>query len=64
MKTKKEIEERLAQLLADHRIHYSPATIQINGPLALIQCDLAARIRTLEWILERKTTPLLKGHCL
>lgn len=61
MKNEKQIRDLLFDYLNDERIHYKPALVQINAPLALIQVDLNARIRTLEWILDEKQTPLMKG---
>lgn len=62
MKTHKEIRAKLDEALADERIHYAPATIQINAPLALHQLHQSGVIRTLEWVLEIKPNKLMEGE--
>jgi hypothetical protein len=52
MKTQKELEERLAEIEADERLHYPVSTIQANAPLALIQTELHKEANTLRWVLE------------
>ncbi len=52
MKTKKQVENRLAEKQADPRISYKPAAVRINAPLALIQTSLEAQIATLQWVLD------------
>jgi len=61
MKTHAQLRAKLDESLADERIHYAPAQVTINTPLALIQVDLTAKIRTLEWVLEAKPTKLMEG---
>ena len=51
MKTKKEIEEKLADIKSDERLSYPPATIDINAPLALIQLSMECKIDILKWVL-------------
>lgn len=51
MKTKKEIAYRIAELLADERLHYPTATVFENAPLALIQLSGETELKTLCWIL-------------
>lgn len=62
MKTKEEIEKKIAELKADERLTYPPAQIMINAPLALIQLDAKAHIHSLEWALgiPRSVFPLPK----
>ena len=52
MKTREELEERLAKIEADDRIHYSPALVQVNAPLALEQVALKKEANTLRWVLD------------
>jgi hypothetical protein len=52
MKSEEQIRKELARIDADERIHYPPATIQINAPLALIQLGLETRRDALKWVLE------------
>uniref|UniRef100_A0A6M3M872 Uncharacterized protein n=1 Tax=viral metagenome TaxID=1070528 RepID=A0A6M3M872_9ZZZZ len=54
MKTEKEVEEKLGELLADDRLSYAPALVDINAPLALIQTDLEAKVTILRWVLSDK----------
>jgi len=51
LRTKEEIQEKIAYYKADTRLQQPSATIQINAPLALIQLELEARISALEWAL-------------
>ncbi len=51
MKTKKEIEEKLAEIKSDERLGYPPATVDINAPLALIQLSIESQIDILKWVL-------------
>lgn len=48
--TAQEILNRIAEIDADARYHYSAADFQINGPLALIQVDMKAEINALSWV--------------
>lgn len=50
-KTNIEIKARLKEIESDERLHYPPADVQINAPLALIRVDLKAERRILRWIL-------------
>lgn len=52
MKTKVEIEKRLAELKADERLSYPPANVFTNAPLALIQVALKNEIMALTWVLK------------
>lgn len=51
MKSKQEIENMIVSIKADERFNYPPANIEINAPLALIQVDMKAQVRALEWVL-------------
>lgn len=62
MKTHAEIRAKLDKHLADERIHYAPAQVQINAPLALHQISEHSIIRTLEWVLEIKPNKLMEGN--
>mgnify|MGYP003980191453 FL=1 len=52
MKTKAEIEKRIAELKADERLGYPPANVFTNAPLALIQVALKNEIMALTWVLK------------
>jgi len=52
MRTKAEIEARLADVLADPRLGYPAATVDVNAPLALIQMALEAERNVLRWCLQ------------
>lgn len=41
----------LKEVEADERLHYEPALVQVNAPLALIQVELATRANTLRDVL-------------
>jgi hypothetical protein len=45
------IRERLAQIEADERFRAKPALVQINAPLALIQCTMKGEHGALRWVL-------------
>lgn len=51
MKTQAEIRKMLEEVEADDRLHYEPALVQVNAPLALIQVELATRANTLRNVL-------------
>lgn len=54
MQEEKQIRERIAKIESDSRYQSglkSPATIDINAPLALIQLELETRLATLQWVL-------------
>ena len=51
MKSEQEIKDALARILADERIDYPPADVNVNAPLALIQVELEAKRDTLAWVL-------------
>lgn len=45
------IEDALAQVENDERLGYPTATVQVNAPLALVQCQLEAQVKTLKEVL-------------
>lgn len=48
---RKEIEASLRKIEEDERLGYPTATIDINAPLALIQCALQHQVRALKYVL-------------
>ncbi len=54
MRSVEEIKERLKTLEGDERISYPPASIEINGPLALIQLSIGTQIDLLNWVLKEE----------
>jgi hypothetical protein len=52
MKTEDEIKEKLEELEGDERLHYKPAQVQINAPLALLQVGLETGVNALRWALD------------
>ena len=58
MKSKKQIQEKIAKIKADDRMkgygtdEYKPAKVEVNAPLALIQCTYEGYLAMLEWVLE------------
>ena len=52
MKTREEIEKRIAELKADERLGYPPANVFTNAPLALIQVALKNELMALNWVLK------------
>lgn len=55
MKTKKEIQAKIDEIEADTRMGYKPAKVDINAPLALIQCSLGSQRDILKWVLNEST---------
>lgn len=51
MKTTKELEIELFHLRHNLKLTGGVATVDINAPLALIQVNLEAKIKILEWVL-------------
>jgi len=45
------LQSRLVALKSDERLYYPTASVQINAPLALIQCTLAGQVNLLENLL-------------
>ena len=54
MKTKEQIEKKVRELESDPRMGYKMASIEINAPLALIQCSIGSIIDILKWVLEEE----------
>jgi len=60
MKTEEEIKEKIEKIKADDRMKnygtpdYKPANVQVNAPLALIQCTYEGMIAGLEFALGEK----------
>ena len=54
MRTEEEIREKIAVIDADKRLKGKLALVQINAPLALIQCSLATQRDILEWVLNEE----------
>lgn len=48
---RKAIEDSLAEIEADERLGYPTATVDVNAPLALIQCGLENQRRVLKFVL-------------
>lgn len=51
---REEVQLKLAELQQDNRLSGSPALVQINAPLALIQVSLEAKISALQWVLGKE----------
>jgi hypothetical protein len=52
MKSAQEIAEKLREICSDERLSYPAASVFVNAPLALIQTDLEAKRRILQWVLD------------
>lgn len=50
-KFRKSVEEALKEIEEDERLGYPTATVDVNAPLALIQCGLNAQVRALKYVL-------------
>lgn len=61
MRTKEEIQAKIEKIKADNRMknygtpEYKPANVQVNAPLALIQCTYEGMIAGLEYALNEAT---------
>jgi hypothetical protein len=53
MKSEKEIQQKLDEIMTDERLYYKSATIFSNAPLALIQLSLEVKLEILSWVLEQ-----------
>lgn len=62
MRNKNEIRTHLTELKSDERHHYKPALVHINGPLALIQVAIQAKIDALEWALGDRRYKINRGQ--
>jgi len=51
MKNKKEVLQKIEEIISDERLHYKKATILENAPLALIQFEMETELKMLYWIL-------------
>jgi len=51
------LESEKAKIEADERYHYEPAAYQINGPLALIQVSMEARMEIINQALAELDKP-------
>lgn len=59
MRSVQEIKQRIAEIEADSRYQSglkTPANIEINAPLALIQLAFEAEIKALRWVLNERRT--------
>ena len=50
-KSRRKIESKIAEIRADARYNYPAANVFSNAPLALIQVEMKAQVRILEWVL-------------
>jgi len=58
MKTEKEIRQYIKEIQEDSRYDVgNPATVEINAPLALIQCSMEAKVAVLKWVLGEQKYP-------
>ena len=53
MKTEKEIMARIKELKNDYRLKQKTAFVEVNAPLALMQCELEGEIEALKWCIEK-----------
>lgn len=53
MKSEKEIQQKIDEIMSDERLHYKVADVFTNAPLALIQLSLEVKIEILSWVLEK-----------
>lgn len=60
MKTGKAIRAKLVKTEQDERLHYEPALVQVNAPLALIQVGLRTTSDVLRWVLGEPPLPMPK----
>lgn len=54
MKTKEQVEKQITDLKENPCYSYETAVVFSNAPLALIQCELEAKVTALEWVLNEK----------
>lgn len=50
-KFRKSVEDALKEIEEDGRLGYPTATVDVNAPLALIQCALEHQMRALKYVL-------------
>lgn len=48
---REKVEGALEEIENDERLGYPTATVDVNAPLALIQCGLGAQVRALKYVL-------------
>lgn len=53
MKSEAVIKAKIKELQEDERLKYPTATIGTNAPLALIQLEFEAKIKALQWVLQK-----------
>ncbi len=51
MKSRESVAAKLASLEADERFKDKPALVDVNAPLALIQCEIRGKVEALKWVL-------------
>jgi hypothetical protein len=51
MKTEEQITMAIEKIKLDPRMKAKPATVDINAPLALIQCAIESQLTALQWVL-------------
>lgn len=49
--TDEEIQNRIAEIVADGRLSQETATVFVNAPLALVQMSMSAELHTLQKVL-------------
>jgi hypothetical protein len=49
--TEEQIRQRIEEIKSDARMGYSPARVDVNAPLALIQVEGEAVVQALRWVL-------------
>lgn len=57
MKTIQQIKNKIKEIETDERMKAKTATIDINAPLALIQCGLEHQLTILKWVLKCDRVP-------
>jgi hypothetical protein len=60
MRTEDILKARLAEVEADGRLHYPPADVRIDAPLALDQLCMETEAATLRWVLNMG--PFIRGE--
>lgn len=61
MKTEHEIRRRIKELELDERIHYPPASVFSNAPLAITQTSLTSELKALYFALNEEVPEYHKG---
>lgn len=60
VKNESKIKARIKEILADERLAYKTATVDMNAPLALIQLSMTTQLHTLQNVLGVKLTDINK----